>query len=76
MANAAILGMGLAGYHLYGPEVVYRVWPISVLEFVPLLYLLRHETIDTILWVIFATGSLMAVGTFLLALNYVGIWVV
>ena len=76
IANAAILGMGLAGYHLYGPQVIFRVWPISVLEFIPLLYLLRHENIDVILWVIFATGSLMAVGTFLLALNNVGIWVV
>jgi 4-hydroxybenzoate polyprenyltransferase len=74
VANIAILGMGLAGYHLYGPQVVYRVWPISVLEFVPLFYLLRHENIDAIMWVIFATGALMAIGTFMLGLANVGIW--
>ncbi len=75
VANVAILLLGLMDY-LYTPEVVYRVWPISILEFLPLFYLLRHRNTGVILWVIFATGSLMAVGTFLLALNHVGIWVV
>ena len=73
VANVAVIGLGLAGY-LYTPEVVLMVWPISVLEFVPLLYLLRREDTGSVLKVIFSTGSLMAFGTFLLALNHVGIW--
>lgn len=75
VANIGILSLGLMDY-LYSPEVVYMVWPISILEFLPLLYMLYHRDIDVIMWVIFGTGSLMAVGTFLLALNHVGIWVV
>ena len=53
-----------------------RVWPISILEFLPIIYLRVTRKVDVILWVIFFTGSLMAIGTFLLALNHVGIWVV
>jgi 4-hydroxybenzoate polyprenyltransferase len=75
IANVGIITLGLMDY-LYSPGVVLRVWPISVAEFVPLMYMLYHRDIDVIMWVIFITGSLMAIGTFLLALNHVGIWVV
>ncbi len=73
LANAAILALGLGGY-LYEPWVVYRVWPISVLELVPLVYLHRRPDLGKVLWVIFAMSTLMAIGTLLLALNHVGIW--
>jgi len=75
IANVAILSLGLNDY-LYSPEVIHRVWPISILEFLPIIYLRITRNEDVILWVIFFTGSLMAIGTFLLALNHVGIWVV
>ena len=74
VANISILSLGLMDY-LYSPEVVFLVWPISILEFLPLMYMLYHRDIDVIMWVIFATGSLMAIGTLLLALNHVGIWI-
>jgi hypothetical protein len=67
--------MGLAGY-LITPGVTYRVWPISVAEFVPLVYLRLTGNEDRVLWVIFGVASLMAFGTFVLCLNYVGTWAV
>jgi len=73
LANVAILAFGAWGY-LYSPWVVVRVWPISVLELVPLFYLLRRPDLDNVLNVIFGTSTLMAIGTLLLALNHVGIW--
>lgn len=73
LANVAILSLGLAEY-LYTPGVVYRVWPISILEFVPPYLLLRGRRTGPILWVLFGQSSLMAFGTFLLALNHVGTW--
>lgn len=72
-ANAIILSMSLAGY-LFSPGVALWVWPISVAEFIPLLHLRQTRDKDKSLWTIFAVGSLMAIGTFLLALNHVGIW--
>lgn len=75
LANVGIILLGLMDY-LYSPGVVFRVWPISILEFIPLAYMLYHRNMDVIMWVIFATGSLMAFGTLLLALNNTGVWVV
>ncbi len=73
LANIAIVALGLGNY-LYDVEVLLWVWPFSVLEFVPLLYLLRRRDIDDVIKVLFALSSLMALGTFMLALNHVGIW--
>jgi 4-hydroxybenzoate polyprenyltransferase len=73
LANIGILSLGLFDY-LYSPGTVYRLWPLSILELIPLLYLLESQEIGDVIKVLFATSSLMAVGTFLLALNHVGIW--
>ena len=73
MANVAILALGLMDY-LYSPGVSYRLWPISILEILPLWYLLESQDVEMVIKVLFITSSLMAIGTFLLALNHVGLW--
>jgi chlorophyll synthase len=75
LANVAILSLGLVDY-LYSPGVSYRLWPMSILELLPFWYLLESQDIELVIKVLFITSSLMAIGTFLLALNHVGLWTV
>ena len=73
LANAAIIGLGLSGY-LYSPGAIAVLWPLSVLEVVPLAYLVWRRSVGSILWAVFVTSSLMAMGTLMLLLDHVGLW--
>lgn len=72
-ANAAILGLGAAGY-LYSPRAVMWLWPLSALEVVPMLAVRDRHDLSSILRAIFISSSLMAIGTFMLMLDHVGLW--
>jgi 4-hydroxybenzoate polyprenyltransferase len=72
-ANVAIVMLGLMDY-LYTSAVIIRFWPIALVQVLLFAYFLRDTTTESIVKGLFSTTSLMGIGTFLLILDYTGIW--